>query len=167
MAQYTKRDKSSSSTSSFKNYSRGNGNFKGPTIGQEESSTGQSDNSLNELLITCISKSDKLEKQVDKIEKQQETTRNFYNSLAKFSSTTRVIVILLMFIPLLQLIACAGIVYYLGIQEKNSSLINWVLGGVSILSLGEVIIIPVKLFLLDKRMDDFEKRLDKIENDNL
>lgn len=40
MAQYTKRDKSSSSTSSFKNYSRGNGNFKGPTIGQEESSTG-------------------------------------------------------------------------------------------------------------------------------
>ena len=119
------------------------------------------------MLITCISKSDKLEKQVDKIEKQQETTRNFYNSLAKFSSTTRVIVILLMFIPLLQLIACAGIVYYLGIQEKNSSLINWVLGGVSILSLGEVIIIPVKLFLLDKRMDDFEKRLDKIENDNL
>lgn len=163
MAQYTKRERSSSSTSNFKNYPRGNGNFKGSTISQEESSTGQSDTSINELLITCISKSDKLEKQVDKLEKQQETTRSFYNSLAKFSSTTRIIVIVLMFIPLLQLIACAGIVYYLGIQDKIASLINWILGGVSILSLGEVIIIPVKLFLLDKRMDDFEKRLDKIE----
>ena len=91
MAQYTKRDKSSSSTSSFKNYSRGNGNFKGPTIGQEESSTGQSDNSLNELLITCISKSDKLEKQVDKIEKQQETTRNFIiqeNTMSELSTVS-------------------------------------------------------------------------------
>lgn len=163
MAQYTNREKSSSSTANFKNYPRGNGNYKGPTTGQEKSSTGQNDNSINDLLITCISKSDRLEKQVDKIEKQQETTRNFYNSLEKFSSTTRVIVIILMFIPLLQLIACTGVIYYLGIQEKIAPLINWVLGGVSVLSLGEVIIIPIKLFLLDKRMDDFEKRLDKME----
>ena len=59
-----------------------------------------------------------------------------------------------MVVPIIQLLCCAGVVYYLGIEDKLPGLIKWILGGVSILSIIELIVGGVKLFLYEKRLDD-------------
>lgn len=71
-----------------------------------------------------------------------------------------------MIMPIIQLLCCAGVVYSLGIEDELPGLINWVLGGVSLLSLVELIVGGVKLFLYEKRMDELEKKIDALSNSN-
>lgn len=103
-----------------------------------------------------------LQKDILRVEKEQDRARNFYNAIAKLSNVSREAVLILLVIPVIQLIACAAVVYYLGIQEQLSGMLTWILSGVSFLSLAEVILIPVKLFSMEKRMDDIEKKIEKL-----
>ena len=69
-----------------------------------------------------------------------------------------------MAIPLIQLIACTAVVYFLGIQEELPSLLIWILSGVSLLSIAEVLITVLKYFILENKVSDLEKKIEKIED---
>ena len=94
---------------------------------------------------------EKTKKDVTAIRAEQERNKDFIRR------------IVLMVLPVLQLVLCAAIVYCLGIQENLSGLINWIIGGIGALSFLEVLITAVKYFSLENKVNDFEKRLDKLE----
>lgn len=106
---------------------------------------------------------EKTKKDVTAIRAEQERNKDFIRRMAALAKTSRVAIIVLMVLPVLQLVLCAAIVYYLGIQENLSGLINWIIGGIGALSFLEVLITAVKYFSLENKVNDFEKRLDKLE----
>lgn len=100
-----------------------------------------------------------LQKKVEELEENKNKTQDFYGSLTKFNTTLRKMLVFVMWVPVLQLIACAIIVYFLGKQDQLPSILNWILGGVSVFSLFEVIFVPVRLYILESKIDDLEKRI--------
>lgn len=106
---------------------------------------------------------EKTKKDVTAIRAEQERNKDFIRRMAALAKTSRVAIIVLMVLPVLQLVLCAAIVYCLGIQENLSGLINWIIGGIGALSFLEVLITAVKYFSLENKVNDFEKRLDKLE----
>lgn len=54
--------------------------------------------------------------------------------------------------------------YSLGIEDELPGLINWILGSVSILSILELIVGGIKLYLYEKKMDELEKKIDAMSN---
>lgn len=93
------------------------------------------------------------------LEAQKTKTADFYQSITKLSKTVQKAIWFLLVIPVLQLIGCTVAVFYLGIQENLPSLINWVLGGVSVLSIAEMIMLPIKFMTMENRMNDIERKL--------
>ena len=91
-------------------------------------------------------------------------TLSFYDSTSKLNKTVQIVIIILMVIPVIQLLLCAGVVYSLGIEDELPGLINWILGSVSILSILELIVGGIKLYLYEKRMDELEKKIDAMSN---
>lgn len=65
-----------------------------------------------------------------------------------------------------QLVACTVIVYYLGIQEQLHSLLNWVLSGVSLLSVAEMIVGGIKLYLLEHKVDELKEKVEATQEGN-
>lgn len=114
------------------------------------------------ILIDAIGQLHDLQKEVKEIQTKQGKLMEFYDSSTKLNKTVRIVIIVLMIIPALQLICCTGVVFYLGIQQKLSDLLNWVLGGVSLLSLVELIVGGVKLFLDEKKIENLEKKVDDL-----
>lgn len=121
--------------------------------------------SNTDTLISTIGQLHDLQREVQKLEAESKKTLSFYDSTAKLNKTVRTVIIILMIIPIAQLLCCAGMVYSLGIEDKLPGLINWILGGVSILSLAELVIGGVKLFLYEKRMEAIEKKIDGLYSD--
>lgn len=107
-----------------------------------------------------------LQREVRELQAANKKTSSFYDSTSKLNKTVRTVIIILMIVPVVQLLCCAGVVYSLGIEDELPGLINWILGGVSLLSLGELIVGGVKLFLYEKRMDELEKKIDTLFNAN-
>lgn len=66
---------------------------------------------------------------------------------------------MLLVIPMLQFISCTAVVYFLGIQDELPSLLTWVLSSVSVLSIVEMIILPIKFFTMENRMNEIERKL--------
>ena len=122
------------------------------------------ENSLYELVANSLVTISELQKNVTKIEKEQEKNREFYRSITALSKTSRKALWLIMAIPLIQLIACTAVVYFLGIQEELPSLLIWILSGVSLLSIAEVLITVLKYFILENKVSDLEKKIEKIED---
>lgn len=121
--------------------------------------------SIMDAVTKSLIAMDQLQKDIMRVEKEQDKTRDFYKGITKLAKVSRIAIIVLMIVPVLQLIACTATVYYLGIQEELSGLLTWILCSVSILSLIEVGITALKYFTLEHKVDEFEKRLDKIEGD--
>lgn len=105
-----------------------------------------------------------LQKDVLRIEKEQDRTREFYSGITSLAKISKAAIFVLMLIPALQLIICAALVYYLGIQEQLSGLLNWVLGSVSVLSIIEIVFTAIKYFTLENKVNDLEKRVDGLQN---
>lgn len=126
------------------------------------STTGGTSNT--DTLIGTIGQLHELQQEVRKLQSESKKTLPFYDSTAKLNKTVRVVVIILMVIPIMQLLFCAGVVYSLGIEDELPGLLNWILGGVSIMSILELIVGGVKLFLYEKRMDELEKKIDAMSN---
>ena len=122
--------------------------------------------SNGDVLVATIGQLNELQKEVRELQKENKKKSSFYNSSAKLNNTVRVVVIILLIVPVIQMLCCAGVVYYLGIQDQLPSLINWLLGGVSILSLLELIVGGVKLFLYEKRMDELESKINDLNPRN-
>lgn len=100
-----------------------------------------------------------LQKKVESLETANKKTQDFYGSITKLSVTLRKMLLVVMWVPVLQLIACAIVVYFLGKQDQLPSLLNWVLGGVSVFSIFEVVFVPIKLYTLENKIDSLEKRI--------
>ena len=121
-------------------------------------STIHQDDSLAQIMANQIEETKKFNAQVSELKKEIEKTKDFYKSITKLSKISHWAIILLLVIPVLQVFACGIIVYYLGVQDELSPIINWMLGGVSIASIIEIITFFIK-------MSDWEKRLQKLENE--
>ncbi len=119
-------------------------------------------------LFSAISQICDLQREVKELQAANKKTSSFYDSTSKLNKTVRTVIIILMIVPIIQLLCCAGVVYSLGIEEELPGLINWILGSVSVLSLIELIVGGVKLFLYEKRMDELEKKIETLfKNDNV
>lgn len=132
-----------------------------PRINASSSSTAGG-TSNTDTLIGTIGQLHDLQQEVRELQAASKKTLSFYDSTAKLNKTVRIAIIILMVVPIIQLLCCAGVVYYLGIEDKLPGLIKWILGGVSILSIIELIVGGVKLFLYEMRLDDLEKKIDAI-----
>lgn len=111
------------------------------------------------LLQKCIIDTANLTTMVNEIKDGQKTTTSFYRSAAKLGSVSVWVIVILMIIPLLQLIGCIAVIYYLGIQDTISPLINWLIGIVGIFSVIEVIVCITKLSGIEKRIERLEQQV--------
>lgn len=93
------------------------------------------------------------------LEAEKSKSAGFYQSLTKLSNTSRKVIWVLLVIPMLQFISCTAVVYFLGIQDELPSLLTWVLSSVSALSIVEMIILPIKFFTMENRMNEIERKL--------
>ena len=116
------------------------------------------------LIADCIIKIEDLRKEVEILKKGQEKTDAFFNENTKLAKTSRIAIILLMVIPGLQFFACAVIVYFLGIQEQLPSIINWMLGIISALSIIEVIFTALKYFVLENKVNELKEKLEELKS---
>lgn len=128
-----------------------------PKINTESSST-SSESLPNDYLFSVIQRIGALEKDIQDIKESNKKTSSFFQSSAKLNDTIRVVVIILLLIPLIQLILCTCIVYHLGIEDELPNLLKWSLSWISILSIIEIIIGGLKIYMLDKRIELLEKK---------
>lgn len=127
-----------------------------------ETSTPQIDNNgLATIVTQNVIQIEALKTNVEQIKNDQDKQADFYRFGAKLSNVARIAIIVLLIVPLLQLIACTAVVYYLGIQEQLNGLLSWVLGGVSLFSIIDIVFVIIKFTGIEKRVEELEKRLDK------
>lgn len=130
-----------------------------------ESGTPASPASVLDLFYKCLEKNQQLEKNIRDIQSELNTTQNFFKNSSKLAKTSQIAIIILMIIPILQLLACTAIVYYLGIQDNLPSLLTKVLSGVSLLSFVEVVITIIRFSTLKSKVEEIEKRLDRLDKE--
>ena len=133
---------------------RVNASYSSTTVGTSNADT----------LISTIGQLHDLQREVRELQAASKKTLSFYDSTSKLNRTVQIVIIILMVIPVIQLLLCAGVVYSLGIKDELPGLINWILGSVSILSILELIVGGIKLYLYEKRMDELEKKIDAMSN---
>jgi uncharacterized integral membrane protein len=119
-----------------------------------------------DTLVVAIGQLHDLQREVQELQTANKKTVSFYDSTSKLNKTVRIVIIILMMVPIVQALFCAGVVYSLGIEDELPGLLYWVLGGVSIFSIIEMIVGGIKLFLYEKRMDELEKKIDALTNGN-
>jgi hypothetical protein len=122
--------------------------------------------SNTDTLIETIGQVYNLRREVRELQAESKKKESFYDSTTKLNKTVRIVIIVLMIVPIVQLLCCAGAVYYLGIEDELPGLLYWVLGGVSLFSIVEMIVGGLKLFLYEKKMDELEKKIDELTNAN-
>lgn len=104
---------------------RVNASYSSTTVGTSNADT----------LISTIGQLHDLQREVRELQAASKKTLSFYDSTSKLNKTVQIVIIILMVIPVIQLLLCAGVVYSLGIEDELPGLINWILGSVSILSI--------------------------------
>lgn len=137
----------------------------GPYQGKREkfsapqNSTRQEEPNIYGVIMELANQTNELKNKVQELDKQQQITHDFYEESKKLAKTSRIVLTLLMCAPCIQLVICAVVVYYLGIQDNISPLLNWLLGGLSVFSIIEVIITAIKYFMLENKVETIEKKL--------
>lgn len=134
-----------------------------PKVNATPNSSSIGNTSGTDMLFSTIGQLSELQKEVKKLKEETQKTASFYRSSTKLNNTVRTVVIILMVVPVIQLLCCTCIVYALGIEEELPNLLKWVLSGVSILSVLELIVGGIKLYLYEKRMDELEKKIDELK----
>ena len=71
--------------------------------------------------------------------------------------------ILLVFIPFVQLIGCWLIIVYFGKQSQLPNLLFKFLDGISIISVIEAVILPIKMFFDHKKNKELESEIKQIQ----
>ena len=160
MGQYPENSSSTATNSSFPLTSTCDGC---PKLHSPSSSSSAGGINTTDMLFTAIGELNNLKKEIEDLKKHDLQSSSFFQSSTNLNKTVRIVVIILMLVPLIQLILCTAVVYYLGIQEEISGLLNWVLGGVTLLSFVEVFLGGSKLYQLNSRMDATEKKIEKLD----
>jgi len=73
--------------------------------------------------------------------------------------------ILLMFIPFVQLFGCWLIIVYFGKQDQLPNLLFKFLDGISIMSALEAVILPIKMFFDHKKNKELEDDIKQIQEE--
>lgn len=128
------------------------------------SSNYENTGTLIELVTKNIIEVDRLHKEILEVEKTQAKSLSFYQSINKLAKTSNWAILILIIVPIVQLFACIATVYYLGIQNDLSPLLNWVIGGIGVLSFAEVVIACSKLTRLEKNVEKLEAKVEKLED---
>ena len=161
MARYTKAESTAATKSAFPLPNTCDGCPKVNT-----SSSSSANNSSNaDVLISTIGQLNDLKKDVQQLQEESKRTASFYQSSTKLNNTVRTVIIILMIVPVLQLIGCTCVVYALGIEDTLPNLLKWTLSGVSILSILELIVGGIKLYLYENRINELEKEIEKLKTD--
>lgn len=148
-----------SSTSICENCPRVNISTSGSIINNINSSSSSNGYDAG-VLYHCIAKVENLEKEVENLKKNQKSQEDYYISGKKLNDIIRAALMLLcLIVPCVQLICCTGVVYSLGIQKSLPGILSWFLGGLSFLSIIEVIIASMKFFSITNKLSELEKRL--------
>lgn len=119
---------------------------------------------LLELVSKNIADVDRLQKEILEVEKNQEKSLSFYQAIKKLANTSRAAILILIAVPIIQLIACIITIVVIGAQDKLSSLLNWAIGSIGVLSFAEVIIAYTKLAGLEKSVEKLEAKVEKLED---
>ena len=125
------------------------------------SQTGAFDVTITGMVRDCIVQVNDLQKEVNQLQKEQRKTSEYYKENAKLAKTSRILMIILMVIPGIQLIACTAVVYYLGIENQLTAFLRWIIGSVSILSISEKVFTAFKYFSLENKVDELKKAVEK------
>lgn len=119
------------------------------------------------MLSHTIGELQKLKEEFEKLQKEVEKSKSFYDSATKVNNTVFIVLIVFLLIPVLQLVVCAGVLYFLGIQDNLLEFFKWGLGGIGLLSLVQVVIWGIKVFYHGKRIDDLEKKIENLTSKNI
>lgn len=119
---------------------------------------------LNGLISQCIIEVNGLKKDVDEVKKAQNKTSEFYSSISSLAKTSRKLMQILMAVPVIQLILCVAVIYFLGIENQLPGFLIWAISGIGILSLIEVGITLNKINTFENKIAEVEKKLDELEN---
>lgn len=106
-----------------------------------------------------------IKKRLEQIEKEQKDNHKLKKSLTKFSKSANIIVWVVLLIPIIQVLACALIVYILGIQDKLPNTLTVLLTIISGLSVLEIIGFVVKFYKTDSKVDELQDKIDKLEKE--
>lgn len=152
-------------TSSISAFDRENDNIVVPqtTVAQSPVS-GNMGADLSQLLYQFMNDTSELRKKVDELEKKQRKSERFFGEVTALAKVSRIVMIILMIIPVVQLIACVLVVNYIGCNDKLIPLLNWVISGISVLSIIEMIYGGVKIYLFNRDIEEIKKKIDKYEN---
>jgi len=126
--------------------------------------TQSEEGAIAELLRKTLLDMKVLQDDIMRVEREQDKTAKFYNTITKLGKISYVAVLALMIVPIVQLIGCLIIIYYLGIQEELSELFKFAVGGIGILSLIEVIIAYSKLSGIEKQIEKLENKVEKLQD---
>lgn len=116
-----------------------------------------------ETLKSCLSDIERLENRVRTLEQNDAKREDYFKEAASLAQTSRFAVIALMSVPVLQLLACAVVVYYLGLEEKLPSILNWFIGGVGLFSVIDMIITIIKANSDKQKLDRIEKDIENLK----
>lgn len=166
MPDYTKDITSTNMPASSISTSTQNGCALCPNLSTNLNNSSEYDNSpvLIELITKNISSVSELQKDVLNLEKEQEKSRELYKSISKLAKTSRIVLLFLIVVPIIQLVGCIVTVYYIGAQQSLSELLNWVIGGIGIMSGLEVVIAYTKLSNIEKNVDKLESKVERLED---
>ena len=131
---------------------------------QTSSDTNQTDSGLNSLISQCIIDVNSLKEEVKQIEKEQGKTSEFYLASTNLAKTSRIIMLGILAVPVIQLVLCVGIIYFLGIEKQLPGFLTWAISGVGTLSVIEVGQAIHKMNSFESKLDNIKERLDKLEN---
>lgn len=135
---------------------------------QYNSSTNKSGDSyaLMQGYADIVERVKNLEKDICLVKKEQEKTRDFYESIKKLSDISKNVIWGLTIIPIVQLVLFYIVVYRLGIQNEIS-ILQLILGGLGVMTVIECILIYRKkdqINLLEKKVDFIQNQLDDTKN---
>lgn len=122
----------------------------------------QPEQNMAALLIQVFTDISTLKEEVQSIQLEQNNTHKFYKAATNLCNVSKNIMLLFILIPVVQLLACVAIIYYLGIQDKLPSLLTWVLSGISLLSFLEVFLNLFQINKMGSRLDELEKKIDNM-----
>lgn len=131
----------------------------------QQNGISNSDNiaALIKLYSENINKINKLSSRIEALEDVHHRQDQLYMEISKTSKVSRISIIILMIVPLIQLIVCWLIIVHYGKQEQLPNLLNYFLGGISILSIIEAALVPIKMYFDKRKNDEFDSRIKQLE----
>lgn len=98
------------------------------------------------------------EANIEKLQTDISSKENLYDSINKTNLTCKTIMWVIVAFPLIQALIVVALIYYLGINTDLNGLLNFVIGGVTLVSVIEIIGGFIKIRDIEKRLNALERK---------